>query len=106
MDKIGTPDFQGLNCIGFENVSVTNAISQLTPPQNALSALVVLIGNTASAAGAILAYFREDGTDPSTTVGMPMTNLTRYGVLKGNLNTFRITRADAQIHTLAVQYYG
>lgn len=106
MDKLGTPDFKGLNCVGFEDLNVGATAVGLTAPAGSLSALVVLVANSTSVAGAIVANFREDGTDPTNTVGMPMTNLTRYGVLQGNLNTFKIISSDGLAHSLRIQYYG
>lgn len=107
MNKFGDPDFKGLNCIGYQNILFDSATpTGLTVPEGALSALVVLVANSLSVAGNIVAYFREDGINPTFTEGMPMTNLTRYGVLQGNLSTFKIVSADINVQSLRVQYYG
>jgi hypothetical protein len=107
MDKIGNPNFQGLTCVGYQNLPVTGTAAFLpNVPANTLSALVVLVANTSSVAGAIVAHFREDGTTPTTTEGMPMTNLTRYGVLRGNLQNFRVVSADGLAHSLRIEYFA
>lgn len=96
----------GETCLGYQNLAVNGTAAGLTVPKNCLSAVVCLVANAATASDTLAANFREDGTDPTSSEGMPMYNTTIYTVRRNCLSRFKIISADGNTHSLRIEYFG
>ncbi len=91
----GTKD-EALQPKGFQQLVGDTAAHNLTVPAGARYAMFNVSGTTATA-------FRDDGTDPSTTVGMILTPGTNYWYT-GKLAVVRVIAAATS--SLNVSYYA
>ncbi len=99
-----------LNCLWYQQISVIDAPIGLTPPEGAVFALIVVEGNVANTDAQNLKCirFREDGTNPTTAVGMPLGDLSAYDC-KGvsAMESFKaISTVVGVAQKMNVQYYG
>jgi hypothetical protein len=99
----------GMENRGFEKLSVTNTPAvELTVPQKALAAVIIVEADATSADLKKVVRFREDGNPPTATDGMPLGDMNFYEVRgDASLKAFRIIGIEAgKTHTLSIQYYG
>jgi hypothetical protein len=84
--------------VGFQSLAVTNSAQALTVPDGAQIAVMTVDTNNI--------MWRDDGTDPTTTVGIRMTTTDQPFVYRGgNLKSFKaIEVTGAPI--LNIAYYG
>ena len=82
---------------GFEQLTVSTSALSLTVPQDAVLAIVNVHDNDI--------YSRDDGTDPTATVGRSHKAETDFVVCGSNMNRIKLIRdtADAEVN---VSYYG
>ena len=99
------------DCRGYEAISVTDLeVKTLTIPNGSSYAIITIIASSTASDPEYVAWWMEDGNDPTTGdagAGMPIGHL---GVLepKGitNLNNFKIIGREAgKTHLVRVKYY-
>lgn len=88
-------------CIGFQQLTVSTTAVTLTVPANCTGALIRAESNPVR--------FRADGTAPTSSVGLPISNtdtipLMLYG--NGTLKNFQVIRSGGADATLDVMYFG
>ena len=83
-------------CLGYEQITSLSAAASLTIPTGATMALI-----TPETEGV---RWRDDGTDPTASVGMPVAAGT-YLSYDGDLNRIRFIEASASAE-LNVTYYA
>jgi hypothetical protein len=83
-------------CLGYEQITSLSAATALTVPSGATLAVITPESQSVR--------WRDDGTNPTSSVGMPLTLLTtlRYD---GNLKNIRFIQQAASA-TLNVCYYA
>lgn len=102
----------GVDCLGYENLEVSDfGMVSLTPPENAVWAMLVLEADptTADKTRAIrFCDLFEDEEFPTAFEGVPLGHLGYYRIKgKKNLQNFRAIGVEAgKTHSLKVQYYG
>jgi len=100
--------FQG-ECIGVETISVYSYyFAQLTIPQGAQYALIVVEASASTTDKSRVLRFWEDGSNPSQYFGIPLGDLGVYEVKgKENMQRFKMIGIEAfNVHTVQVQYFG
>lgn len=100
----------GGKCVGLETVNFDDdpAIALPSIPPTAKAALVIIEADATEADAARVARFRQDGTNPTAVMGMPVGDNGSFEI-KGsaNLAAFRIIGITAgKTHKLTVEYYG
>ena len=83
-------------CLGYQQITSLSSASGLTPPQGATMALVV-----AETQGV---RWRDDGTDPTASVGMPIA-AGAYLNYDGDLNRVKFIEQTASAK-LNISYYA
>jgi hypothetical protein len=84
----------------------TPGVYSLTVPQQARYALCVLEEVGASGDSKVIRYWL-DGSDPSTTVGIPRGDLDAFDIAGyANLKDFKAIKVSGGNHTLTVQYFS
>lgn len=89
-----TAPYQGV-ALGYQQIAATSAVQTLTVPGGATYASIIVEGNDAR--------WRDDGTNPTTTVGMPI----YAGVptqFSGDLATLALI-AQANTSSYNISYY-
>jgi hypothetical protein len=107
-DWLHTLFFQG-ECVGSETIWVSPYYAYpLNPPQNAQYALLIVEAFSLTADKTKVIRFREDGTAPDASYGMPLGNMGAYEVKgKENMQRFRMIGIEpSYFHQVNVQYYG
>ncbi len=115
MDVYGTPQIwllekllqatrNSYKACGQEEITVST-IKSLTPPANAVYALISL---ESDATGIAIRYLELGAvTPPTSTVGLGKSNLDTWDVVDtANLVKFRAIAAQAGTHVLHIQYYS
>lgn len=111
-DNLAWAMFSGGESIGYEQILVSNSITQLNPPAEAVWALIcVEKQSTYTGTNEILARFRQDkvitNTDLTATVGMPLCNFAVVEIKDtDNLAKIRFIGTDSNIAILNVEYYA
>jgi hypothetical protein len=88
--------------IGYQQLTVAGSVVTLTIPTNAIRAIMVLESNLTT----IAIRYNEDGSVPSSGVGMPMFNGdAREVTMADNLTSFQAIQEGAGTHKLNITYY-
>lgn len=88
---------------GVETLTVTGSITTLTPPTNAVYCTIQLESSITSG---VACRAWQTGDTPTTTTGMPKTNLAIWDITGAqNMTQFKITQATAGTHTLQIEYF-
>ncbi len=97
---------KNLLAIGWETLVIDNTVKKLISiPTDATYALVVVESTITTPAIRYL-ELGGAGTQPSTTVGIPRSNLDAFDIQGAeNIRNFRATRIAAGTHSVSVQYY-
>lgn len=85
------------NVVGFQTITVTNTAQSLTIPDGASIAVMTVETNNI--------MWRDDGTDPTASVGIRMTTTDQPFVYRGNLKTLKVIEVTGT-PVLNVAYYG
>ena len=83
---------------GFQQITISTGANGLTPPAGAVVAVVIVEGNPVR--------YRDDGTVPTATVGMPVAPGNGLMICSKQLATFRVIRSGNADAVLNVSYYG
>tara|TARA_R110000868_G_scaffold368885_1_gene632091 strand:- start:2298 stop:2573 length:276 start_codon:yes stop_codon:yes gene_type:complete len=83
-------------CLGYEQITSLSAATALTVPSGATLAVITPESQSVR--------WRDDGTNPTSSVGMPLTLLTTLSY-DGNLKNIRFIQQAASA-TLNVCYYA
>jgi hypothetical protein len=83
-------------CLGYQQITSLSAAAALTVPDGATLAIITPESQSVR--------WRDDGTNPTSTVGMPLTLLTTLSY-DGNLKNIRFIQQAASA-TLNVCYYA
>lgn len=100
----------GGKCIGYEETTFDDAPAVALPnlPDGAHHAMIYIEASGDEVGNARVARFREDGTSPTASAGMPLGDDSIYEVTgRANLENFEIIGITAdKTHTMRVHYYG
>lgn len=89
----------GIKPKGFQALTVSSTALALTVPSGAVRAIVVVEDQPVR--------WRDDGTDPSATVGFLQPATTRFELYgKQSLDNFKIIKDGATDAAVGVVYYG
>lgn len=92
------------DCLGYAQLSVDGTVRNL--PSIPAGAVMAMIAVESTITSGVAIRYREDGTNPTTTVGFPYVNGSYFSVDgKGNISKFKIIQAGAGTHTISVNYY-
>ncbi len=92
------------DCLGYEQLSVDGIARNL--PNIPGGAVFAMISIESTITAAVAARYREDGTDPTDTAGMPAYDKVVFSVDgKGNLSKVKLIQAGAGTHVANIQYY-
>ena len=96
----------GYKAIGHQTLTIsTGNVYALTVPDGANYALMLLEEVGATGTRKVIRFW-EDGSLPTTTVGIPRGDMDAWDVsTRQNLENFKIIRVTAASHVLQVQYY-
>ena len=107
---VPSKSYDGLNCIGYEQILVSNTVATLTFSERKMSktAIVVCEANVNTPPNDIAVRFREDSNNPAPSIGMPLNNFGIYEIRQGTLVTdsFKAISENGQTQILHVQYYA
>lgn len=84
------------NCLGYQQITSLSSATALTVPTGATRALIAPLTQTVR--------WRDDGTNPTASVGMPVAAGT-YLSYDGDLNRIRFIEASASAE-LNITYYA
>lgn len=88
----------GSTFIGFEKVASLTSATGLTVPSGATSAVITPEGGSAR--------YRGDGTNPTTSVGMPLYGTAQLVLTGAQMSTFKFINLGSDTATLSVAYYS
>ena len=88
-----------LNPIGYEQLTVSTTAVSLTPPNVGSRVVVILIRTNA-------VRYRDDGTAPTSTVGMPQDAGSVLVVCGASIGKIKLIRSGSADATAEISYYG
>jgi len=92
-------------CVGFEQITVNATAKPLNTSVCSQTPRYAILTLESDATGVAVRYLLT-GAVPTTTVGMPKSNLSSWDVISTqDMVRFRIIQAQAGTHTLNVEYY-
>lgn len=83
---------------GYETITVSTSAVGFTVPAGTLLAVVMVETDAIR--------YRDDGTDPTSSLGMPVTSGGSLVVCPNQLSRIRFIRSGANDASLKVSYYG
>lgn len=88
--------FNNLRALGYQQLSSLSSAAGLTPPSGSVEAFVICTGQTV--------YWRDDGTAPTATIGMPLPINTPFPYT-ANLVAIKFIQTQASA-VCNVSYFG
>lgn len=85
------------SCVGFQSLAVTNTAQALTVPAGAEIAVMTVETNHV--------MWRDDGTDPTASVGIRLLTTDQPFVYRGPLKAFKVIEVTGA-PILNIAYYG
>lgn len=95
--------------IGYQNLTVTSdtIATKLTIPTKANYAIIRVVADSGTSNKALVIRFRMDGTDPTSSEGMPIGDKESFDINETqNLANFRVISIEAsKTHNLYILYF-
>lgn len=85
-------------------ISVTGTAVQLSVPAAANAATIRIISNGSTTAGSPAVNYKLDGTNPTSSTGMPLFNGDVLELYQSEPGSIRIISADGNAQTVCVEF--
>jgi hypothetical protein len=89
--------FSAMHTLGFQRLTSLASATSLTVPNGSMEAFIICTGQTVN--------WRDDGTAPTSSIGMPLLVNTPFPYTAGNMSQIQIIQTAASA-TCNITYYG